>query len=446
MTGDRADSWQNWSGIETCTPRRVVHPTDTAAVQEAVLAAGRDGLTVRAVGSSHSFTGAAVAPGVQVQLSGLARLLDVDAATGLVRVEAGMPLHRLNPLLAQHGLAMPNLGDIDRQTIAGAISTGTHGTGATLPGLAGQVADLTFVTGDGSVLTCSTSRRPELLDAARVSVGALGIITEVVLQTVPAFALRAVEAPVALDEVLDRLDELVDGHDHFEFYWFPHTDRTVTKRNDRVGDAEPLRPVPRWRHLLDDEFLSNVVFEGLNRVATRVPRVVPRLNAVAARTWSAREYVDRSPAVFVSPRRVRFNESEYAVPRDSVLQVLGELKQWVDTHDERLPFPVEVRFAAPDNGWLSTAHRRANAYVAVHQYHRMPHQRYFAAFEAIVAEVDGRPHWGKLHTLGAARAARAVPEVRRLRRAARRVRRRPGVCEPLHRARLRRLGRGRVAG
>jgi L-gulonolactone oxidase len=266
-----------------------------------------------------------------------------------------------------------------------------------------------LVTADGDMVSWTQEGSAALLDAARVSLGALGIITRVTLQTVPAFALRAVEAPAPLEEVLEALPELVDGHDHFEFYWFPHTARALTKQNDRVESGTALRPLPRWRVLLEDELLSNVVYEGVNRVGAAAPRTVPSLNAVAARALSRREYVDASYKVFVSPRRVRFNESEYAVPRAVVPAVLGELRRWVDAHDVSVPFPVEVRFAAADRGWLSTAYDRESGYVAVHQYHRMARDRYFAAFEAIVREVGGRPHWGKLHTLGAARLSRLYP-------------------------------------
>lgn len=401
--------WSNWSGIETCTPRQVKAPPSVEAVQDAVKAARAEGLTVRAVGSGHSFTGAAVARDVQLRFDKLARLLEVDAARGQVSVEPGMPLHRLNPLLAEHGRAMPNLGDVDRQTITGAISTGTHGTGVGLTGLSGQVVGLQLVLADGSVVECSRDERPDLFDAARVSLGALGVITKVTLQTVPAFELRAVEAPAKLEDVLDGLDSLVDGHDHFEFYWFPHTNRTQTKRNDRLVPGESGKPLPRWRHVLDDEVLSNGVFEATNRVAARLPRLVPAINAVTSRGLTARSYVDASYKVFVAPRRVRFNESEYAVPRASVPAVLTELRAWVDRHDEALPFPVEVRFAAPDDIWLSTAYQRESGYIAIHQYHRMSRGQYFSAFESIVAEHGGRPHWGKLHTLDAAALGKLYP-------------------------------------
>ncbi|HSS67185.1 MAG TPA: D-arabinono-1,4-lactone oxidase, partial [Nocardioidaceae bacterium] len=343
-----------------------------------------------------------------LELDRLARLVDVDAATGLVTVEAGMPLHRLNILLAEHGLAMPNLGDIDRQTVAGAISTGTHGTGARLPSLAAQAVGLEMVSGSGEIVTYGADDG-DLLDAARVSLGSLGVITRVTLQTVPAFALHAVEAPASLEAVLEALPDLVEGHDHFEFYWFPHTARALTKQNDRVDEPAALRPLPRWRFLLDDEVLSNGVFEGVNRIAATMPRAVRGLNALSARAISRREYVDASYRVFVSPRRVRFNESEYAVERDAVPHVIGELRRWVDQHDVAVPFPVEVRFAAADGGWLSTAYGRESGYVAVHQYHRMARDRYFAAFEAIVRDAGGRPHWGKLHSLGSDRLRRLYP-------------------------------------
>ncbi len=366
------------------------------------MAARRRHLRVRAVGAGHSFTGAAVAPDVQIDMSGLARMLSVDRATNQVTVQAGIGLARLNQQLAREQLAMENLGDIDHQTISGAISTGTHGTGARFQGLAARVTALDLVRADGSILSCSADHDRDMFDAARVSLGALGIVARLTLQCVPAFQVHAVERPRPLDEVLDGIDDWYVSHDHVEFYWFPHTDRTLTKTNDRLapGQESSVRQLPRWRHLLDDEILANGVFGATNRLCSWRPGITPKVSSVAARVLTPREYVDASYRVFVSPRRVRFVESEYAVPREAMPDVLDELRRWVDSHDERIPFPVEVRFAAGDDGWLSTAHRRPTAYIAIHQYHRMRSGPYFAAFEAIAAEHDGRPHWGKLHTLG----------------------------------------------
>ncbi len=397
----RRRTWSNWAGLETCTPRSVVSPRSVTELREAVAAAARRQLRIRAIGAGHSFTGAAVAPDVQVDMSRLDKVVSVDRTTQRVTVQGGLRIARLNTLLAREQLALENLGDIDRQTVSGAISTGTHGTGARFPGLAARVTALDLVQADGTLLSCSAEDNPDIFDAARVSLGALGIIARVTLQCVPAFRLHAVERPMALDELLADLGEWVGRHDHVEFYWFPHTDRTLTKTNDRLPPGDDSGAgLPPWRYLLDDELLSNVVFGATSRLCSWRPAITPAVNSVAARALTPREYVDVSYRVFVSPRRVRFAEMEYAVPRTAVADVLAELRRWVDRHDERIPFPVEVRFAAHDNAWLSTAYQRDTAYVAIHQYHRMRRAPYFAAFQAIAAEVHGRPHWGKLHTLG----------------------------------------------
>jgi L-gulono-1,4-lactone dehydrogenase len=292
---------------------------------------------------------------------------------------------------------LTNLGDIDVQSISGAISTGTHGTGVKLGGLATQVRALQLVRADGSLLTCDATEHPDVFAAARVGLGALGVIATVTLQCEPAFALAAAEAPAPLDEVLADLDINVDGNDHFEFYWFPHTRRVLTKRNNRVLPGTELRPLGRVRAYVDDEFLANTVFDAVNRLTTRRPNLIPRVNALTSRALGARDYIDRSYRVFASPRRVRFREMEYAVPRATVPYVLGEIEAYLARSGEQVAFPIEVRFAAADDIWLSTADGRDTGYLAVHQYVRRDYDRYFRAVEAIAKDVDGRPHWGKLH-------------------------------------------------
>ncbi len=403
-------AWRNWAGNQEARPARVLAPASTDEVAAAITAAAHDGLRIKAAGAGHSFTAIGVTDGVLLQLNRLTGITRADRESGRVRVLGGTRLADLSPVLWELGLALPNLGDIDVQTLTGALATGTHGTGAGLTGLAGAVSGLRIVTADGTSRWCSESEHPRLFQAARVGLGALGVITEVELQCRPAYLLRAQERPGRLAEVLDRLPELVEGHRHVEFYWFPHTDRVLTKVNDPAPDAE-LAPLSRWREYLDDELLSNVVFERVNRIVAGRPALAPRVNQLSARALSAREYVDRSYRVFCTRRDVRFTESEYAVPRAALDDVLRELRGWIERSGEKLPFPVEVRFAAADDVWLSTAHERPSAYVAIHQYHRMDNRRYFAAFEAIVAEHNGRPHWGKLHTLDAQRLARLYPRL-----------------------------------
>ena len=393
-------TWTNWSRSVEAHPARVEHPASTADVQRIVREATAAGLKVKAVGASHSFTAIAATDGVQLRLDRMNRIVAHDSATGRVRVQAGISLHDLNPRLKAIGLALPNLGDVDPQSVAGAVSTGTHGTGGKLFGISAAVVGVQLVTADGEVLEIDESH--PWFGAARVTLGALGIVTEVTLQCVPAFLLHAREEPMALPDVLDQIDGLVDDNDHFEFYWFPHTEKALTKRNNRVPEGTERQPVGRFRHWLDDEFLSNTVFEGLNRVVARKRSWIPRVNNVAASVLSPRDYVDDSYNVFVSSRTVRFRESEFAMPREALPSVLAELKTWFGAGHENISFPIEVRFTAADDVWMSTGHERANCYVAVHQYWRTDYQAYFAAAQDIFTAHEGRPHWGKIHTLDAA--------------------------------------------
>ncbi len=393
--------WRNWAGNVVVRPSAVSQVSTREGVVAAVRAAGSRRAGVRVAGSGHSFTPLVDTDGVLLRLDGMSGVVDVDRGRRRVRVLAGTPLHELTQELQALGLALPNLGDVDRQTISGAIATGTHGTGARLRGIADAVSALTLVLADGSILECSAEQEPDAFHAARVGLGALGVVVEVELQCVPAFLLHARESGEPFSALLERLQEEAEANDHLDVHWFPHTDRALVKRNNRVAPDAPARPLPAWRRRLDDDLLANQVFEVVNRAASWAPGVTPRMNRVASRMLSARDYVDDSWRVFCSTRDVRFVESEYAVPRAVVGDVVRELRAWIDRAREPLPIPVEVRFAAADDSWLSTAYERDNAYVAVHQYHRMEHAGYFAAFEAIVAEHDGRPHWGKLHSLGA---------------------------------------------
>ncbi|MFE0646385.1 D-arabinono-1,4-lactone oxidase [Streptomyces sp. NPDC058877] len=393
--------WRNWAGNEEARPRRVLRPASTEEVAAAVKDAVRSGLRVKAVGAGHSFSAVAVAPDAQLRPDRLDGVSSIDPRTGLVTVEAGMPLWKLNPLLAAQGLAMENLGDIDRQTVSGAISTGTHGSGAGFGGIATQVRALELVLADGSVTTCSADEHPELFAAARVGLGALGVITRVTLQCVPLFALHAHDAAMPVEDVLAGIDGFAADNDHFEFFWFPHSGTALTRRFRRLPATVPLKPIGAFARRLD-ETVSGLGFEGLNRIGTRFPGLVPPITRFAARAMSSREWTDLSHRVFASVRDVRFHEGEFAVPREHAGEALRELKRWIDAHQEKVSFPLEVRFAAADDIWLSTAQGRDTCYIAFHQYHRMPYRRYFRACQDILGSYGGRPHWGKMHDFDAA--------------------------------------------
>ncbi|MEV4345955.1 D-arabinono-1,4-lactone oxidase [Actinoplanes sp. NPDC049596] len=386
-----ARRWINWGGNQQAIAADVLTPGTVDEVAAHVKDASGNGRKVKAVGSGHSFTDIAVANDQRMVLHRLNELVSVQG--DLVTVQAGMPLAKLNVLLAEHGLAMPSLGDIDQQTVAGAISTGTHGTSETYCTLASCVEDVKIVTGSGEILT--VGRDDEIFPATRIGLGALGVLVEVTLRCVPAFTLLADERPMALADVLAGLDEWIGSNDHVEFYWYPYTDRAQLKRNNRV--AEHDRPLSPFRGWLDDEFLANTLWEGVCRLGKAVPATVPTIQSIAARALTARTYTERSDRVFCTPRRVHFTEMEYEVPRAALPEVLDALPRIIDGLPFKVQFPVEVRFTGPDDVWLSHGYGRESAYIAVHQFSGVTYEPYFRAVEAVCRPLGGRPHWGKLH-------------------------------------------------
>ncbi|MGW3322024.1 D-arabinono-1,4-lactone oxidase [Streptomyces virginiae] len=400
-------AWHNWAGNVTATPVRTVTPASVGELQETVRRAAEDGLRVKAVGTGHSFTAAAATDGVLVRPQALAGIRSIDRAAGTVTVAAGTVLRDLNQALAAAGLSLTNMGDIMEQTVSGATSTGTHGTGRDSASIAAQIRGLELVTADGRLLTCSEKENPEVFAAARLGIGALGIVTAITFAVEPIFFLTAREEPMPFDRVTAEFEEHFAENEHFEFYWFPHTGNCNTKRNNRSqGPAAPPGPVSAW---IEDELLSNGLFQAVNSLGRAVPATIPSIARVASRALSARTYTDIPYKVFTSPRRVRFVEMEYALPRGQVVEALRELRAMVDRSGLRISFPVEVRTAPADDITLSTASGRDTAYIAVHMYKNTPYHAYFTAAEAIFTAHGGRPHWGKVHTRDAGYFAEAYP-------------------------------------
>jgi L-gulonolactone oxidase len=389
-----AGTWQNWARNQTAHPVEVHQPTSEHDLATIVEQAAGDGRRVKVVGSGHSFTDIACTDGHLLELGRYNRVLAIDPDARTATVQAGIRLEDLNLELDRRGLAMPNLGDIAYQTVAGATSTSTHGTGVRLTGLAGQISGLRLVLADGSALDCSADTEPELFHCARVGLGALGIVSTVTLRVVPAFNLAVVEEPMRVDALLDDLDAHVDGNDHFEFFWVPHTGWALTKTNNRTTD--PLSPRSRFSEWRNDMFMQNYAFGALCRVGRLRPRWIPKL-AKALPASGRVTYVDQSYRVFASPRLVRFYEMEYAIPREACAEALNRVRRFVEDSGLLLNFPVEVRFTAPDDIPLSTASGRESCYIAIHVYQGMEHRPYFEGVERIMDDYGGRPHWGKLH-------------------------------------------------
>jgi FAD-linked oxidoreductase len=388
--------WRNWAGDERCAPAAHEQPGSVDGIAAAIERAAAAGQRVRVAGSGHSFSDVVCTDGRLLSLERMDRVLDVDRAGGLVRVEGGITINALSAALATHGLAFENLGDVDAQTIAGAISTATHGTGARLRNISAQVEAIELVLADGSTLTCSArDADPSTYLAARVSVGALGVISAVTLRTVPAFTLRGVDRPAPLADALDRLEEHGAANDHFEFYVFPHCDTALTRTNTRVD--EPPRPRSAARAYVQDVLLTNRAFHAFCLVGRALPRWIPQFNRVVTRAAGSSVRVDRSDRIFASPRLVRFTEMEYALPREHTAEAVRRVLETIPARGLHVPFPLEVRLVAPDDAYLSPAHERATGYVAVHMFRGMAWEPYFRAVEAIMDDYGGRPHWGKRH-------------------------------------------------
>jgi L-gulono-1,4-lactone dehydrogenase len=405
--GDLSTEWRNWAGDQRCSPAALARPSSRDELVEVVARTAAGGRSIRAVGSGHSFSDIALTDGLMLRVDRLDRLLAADPASGRVKVEAGIVLAELNRRLDRLGLAFENLGDIDRQALSGAMSTGTHGTGARFQSLSAQVEAIELVLADGRSLELTAASDPEALRAARVGLGALGVIYAVTIRAVPAYTIHRVDNPKPLDETLDRLDELNDVNDHFEFYVFPHTDLALCRESKRTDESP--RPRGRARVYAQEVMLENWVGQLLALAGRRLPSQIPRLARLASRGVGRSTKVDRSFRVFASERRIKFTEMEYGIPRARAREAVERVLELANRPELQVAYPIEVRFAAADDALLSGSHERDTCYVAVHQDRKLDWEPYFRGVEAIMDDYEGRPHWGKRHFQTAATLAPRYP-------------------------------------
>lgn len=402
-------TWHNWARTEYSNPATVVSPRSEEQAVRVIERALETGLTVKPIGASHSFTAIGATDGIRIDMSRMRGLVAADRARGLVTLWGGTHLYEIPAILGPLGLAMPNLGDIDRQTITGATQTGTHGTGVTHPGLAAGVVGARIVTGTGEVLDINERENAELLPAVALGLGALGLLVTVTIQCVPRFLLRADEAPMPLEDVLESWEERVRASDHFEFFWFAHTESVRTKTNTRLDWNEKRKPLGSLARFVDEELANNAAFGACAALSRAVPAATGRINRTIERVSSTRSYTDEAHRVLITNRRVKFREMEYGLPLAAVPAAMRALGAMIDRHGFDISFPIEVRAAAADELLLSTAHGRETGYIAVHRYIHDTDTRYFREAEAILIAHGGRPHWGKMHTLDASRLDAIYP-------------------------------------
>jgi FAD-linked oxidoreductase len=399
VTQVRAGSrWTNWGGTYTCNPARIESPATEAEIAAIVRDAAARGERVKVVGSGHSFTDIGCTDGTLIKLDRYQKVLNIDREARTVTAQAGITILQLSDALAHFGLALENMGDVGYQTISGAISTATHGTGERFGNISSQVCGASLVLANGQVLDCSPSQDPEAFKAAQVSLGALGVLSTVTLRVVPAYNIRSVHEPRPIDELLERFDELTAANDHFEFFWWPHTSvaQAITNtRTDDVPDAKERRT--GFGSYVNDILLENHAFGMVQRAAQLNRKWIPRLAGFTARTMSRKVMTDRSDRIFANERLVRFAEMEYAVPRQALVSAVREVRAMIDRSGLLVSFPVEVRSVAADDIPLSPANGRPTGYIAVHVFHKFEYEPYFKEVEAIMNAHEGRPHWGKLH-------------------------------------------------
>ncbi|GCF08923.1 D-arabinono-1,4-lactone oxidase [Dictyobacter arantiisoli] len=405
--------WHNWSGSVQAHPRQIEKPGSIAALKELVGTCGRTGRHIRVVGSGHSFTPLVHTDDVLISLDNLQGVESMDEVAGTVTVLAGTKLKYLGETLLARGLAQENLGDVDAQSIAGAISTGTHGTGINFGNLATQVEALTLVTADGELLECSASQHPDIFKAAQISLGTLGVIARVKLRVISAQLLHFKSRRETLANCLAHLEDYKNNNDHFEFYWLPYTPWVQTKfLNETTVTVSKGNLWSSFNQIV----LENGLFWLLSEISRLLPasaRTISRLSAQGIATTSEVNYSHR---LYATLRVVRFQEMEYNIPAEHFTSVLQEIRACIDKHQFAVHFPIECRFARADDIWLSSAYQRTSAYIAIHMYKGMPYQEYFQSIEAIFKRYQGRPHWGKLHTRDAASLAQLYPRWQDFRR------------------------------
>ncbi len=398
--------WSNWAGSEQCQPSEYVQAENARQISDLVIQSRQKGRKIRPLGSGHSFSPLVPTEQTLLSLDRLDGIAQIAADRKSASVMAGTRLKRLGQLLYEEGLSQENLGDIDAQAIAGALSTGTHGTGASFGTLSTQIEGMELVDGQGQIHWLDPQHQPEVFSAARIALGSLGVITQLKLRVEDAYKLEFISGKESLESVLKNYERYLRENRNYEFYWFPYSGMVQNKFSNKSNKLAIKSGVKEY---INDIILENYIFKFLSEIARIFPSTCESIARISAMAVSASSKVNWSHQVYATARLVRFNEMEYNVPRKAFSDVMRQLQERVEKERFRVHFPVECRFVAPDDIPLSPAYQRESAYLAVHMYKGMPYQEYFDAAEEIFLAHEGRPHWGKMHSLSAAQLAPRYP-------------------------------------
>lgn len=399
--------WSNWSGSSSSTPHKIVYPASINEVSEVVKQSYEQNTKVRIVGSGHSFTALVPTDATLISLDEMQGIQHMDQEKLIAQVWAGTKLKLLGESLHALGYAQENLGDVNFQSIAGAASTGTHGTGIYFGSVATQVAGITAVTADGSIVECDEQNNPELFKAMQVSLGSLGVVVQVKLRVVPAWRMDFESKRMKFDECMSQLDHLCQNNRHFEFFLFPYSDDVQVKLMN-LTDDEPSKS-SLWNNF-NKVVLENGAFWVMSECSRLIPKLSRSVSRLSAKAAPVMKQIGHSHQMFATPRFVKFNEMEYNIPAQHMQAALEEVRACIEKNQFAVHFPLECRYVKGDDMWLSPAYGRDSAYIAAHMYKGMPHEAYFKALEDIFLKYEGRPHWGKLHTLKASQLAERYPK------------------------------------
>ena len=396
-------TWTNWSGSVRAEPQRTERSKTEAELAALVASAA----SVRVVGAGHSFMPLCETAGTLVSLAELEGGLTFNANKSRVWAPAGWSLAKLTAALWAGGVSLINQGDVNPQSLAGAIATGTHGTGASLGSLSTAARAFRLMLADGSVVTCSENERPELYQAQRLSLGMLGIATAIEIDVLPAYNLEERIESHPLAEVEARWEDLAANNRHVEFFVFPYGDQAILKTLNPAPDEGPLKKL----NDMDDR-----AFRVVCDLCAAFPFLTARLQPHIVRPGLRQRRVGPAYRVFPSDRTVKFEEMEYELPRANGWAALKEVIAWIRKRKLPVTFPFEFRLAAADDIWLSPFNATPGASISMHQYAKMPWRTLFAEAEPIFRAHGGRPHWAKRHTLTAAEVDALYPDAAKFKR------------------------------
>ena len=386
--------WSNWSGTVQCQTECLFYPSTEEELVEIVLKAAQEGRTIRVMGEGHSFSPLLETEVYIVSLRHLSGLVALDKEASTATAWAGMSIKDCNQALYEEGMAMINLGDIDVQSLAGATATGTHGTGTAFGNLSSEIVGFRLLTADGQLLNCSKEENPIIFAAGRISLGALGIITQLTFNVIPAYKLEYTSTAGLFEETMSKIEQYNQENRNFEYYYFPYSD-TLQLKISNITD----KPVKHNATLsyLNDVVMENGVFGMVTKLGSKLPKLKKFISRSIANAVPERTIINYSHKVYATVRQVRFKEMEYNIPREHFDACMREVKAAIEGETYFVFFPVECRFVKGDDCWLSPAYERDSAYIAIHTLPNMPHEPYFSDMEAIFKKYQGRPHWCKMH-------------------------------------------------